>query len=242
MDRKEFLDRFIFVHKCAGCREILPYERVSRAFCTECESTWLKAKTENCPNCFRAVTECTCSPKRLRGVRSLRKLVFYHPKKFSEPQNQMIYRLKHRPSKRIAAFVASELSSAVEEELNACGWSDRRDEICIVNLPRGRRAQNLYGFDQSALICRALSEKTGLAYVEAIGRHRGGREQKKLTGERRFANVKGLFYLRDESAIRGKCILLLDDIVTTGASMSGCVKLLKEAGAEEILAFCIAQD
>ncbi|MBO5938917.1 MAG: ComF family protein [Clostridia bacterium] len=242
MDRKEFLERFIFVRKCGGCGEILPYERSRQAFCSDCERAWLVAKAENCSECLRVVTECTCTPKGLRGVFSLRKLIFYHPKKVKEPQNQMIYRIKHRPNKRISEFVASELSAAVEEEICACGFSERRQDVVIVNLPRGRRAKTLYGFDQSALICRALSEKTGIAYVEAIGRRRGGREQKTLTGARRFVNVKGLFYVRDERAIAGKCILLVDDIVTTGASMSGCVKLLAQAGAKEILAFCIAQD
>ncbi len=239
MDRKEFLERFVFVRKCGGCGEILPYERSRNAFCSECEKAWHIAKAENCTECLRVVTECTCAPRGLRGVRSLRKLIFYHPKKVKDPQNQMIYRLKHRPNRRISEFVANELASAVEEEI-AIGCA--REDAVIVNVPRGRRSKTLYGFDQSALLCRALSERTGIPTVEAIGRRRGGREQKTLRGARRFYNIKGLFYLHDESLVSRKCVLLVDDIVTTGASMAGCVKLLQKAGAKEILAFCIAQD
>ncbi len=242
MDRREFLDRFVFVRKCGGCGEILPYERSRDAFCSECVRAWHIAKAENCPNCLRVVTECTCTPNGLRGVRSLRKLIFYHSKKYDEPQNKMIYLIKHRPNKRISAFVAKELSAALREELAVCGFSDQTSDVIVLNVPRGRRSKTLYGFDQSELVCRALSKECGLSYLDAIGRRRGGMEQKKLTGRKRFSNVKGLFFLKDAGAFAGKCVVLFDDVVTTGASMAGCVKLLQKAKAAEILAFCIAQD
>lgn len=242
MNRREFLDRFIFVRKCGGCGEILPYERSRDAFCSDCTLRWQMAKAENCPNCLRVVTECTCTPNGLRDVHSLRKLMFYHSKKYDEPQNKMIYLIKHRPNKRISAFVARELSTALREELASCGFAEKMDDVILINVPRGRRARTQYGFDQSELVCRALSEVCEISYLDVIGRRRGGTEQKKLTGMRRFGNVKGLFYLKDASAIAGKCVVLLDDVVTTGASMAGCVKLLRKAKAAEILALCIAQD
>jgi len=243
MKRKEFLDRFVFVRKCVGCGEILPYERTKEAFCETCIVRWRMAKTENCSECLRVVTECTCAPKGLRGVHSLRKLIFYHSKKHREPQNKLIYYLKHHANARLSAFVARELAPALNEELAACGFAEKREEVVIVNVPRGRRAKRNYGHDQSELICRALAENCQITYCGAILRRRGGgKEQKKLTGAKRFANVKEAFALREDVELSGKCVVLLDDVVTTGASMFWCVKLLKSAGAEKILTLCIAQD
>ena len=242
MERREFLERFVFVRKCGGCGEILPYERSQEAFCVECAHEWHKAKAENCPECLRVVTECTCAPRGLRGVHSLKKLMFYHPKKHKEPQNKIIYLLKHRPNRRISAFVAKELAPSIRASLTECGVSEPMEDVLIISVPRGRRSKTLYGFDQSELICKELATYMGLTYVSAIVRARGGREQKGLAREKRFGNVKGAFSLRKGVELSGKYLVLFDDIVTTGASMSGCVPMLQKAGAKEILAFCIAQD
>ena len=200
------------------------------------------AKTENCAECLRVVTECACAPKGLRGAHSLRKLIFYHPKKHREPQNKLLYFLKHHANARASEFVACELAPVLDEELASCGFSEKKSEVVIVNVPRGRRAKTHYGHDQSELICRVLAEICQITYCGCLVRCRKGREQKKLTGAGRFGNVKGAFSLKDDTELSGKCVVLFDDVVTTGASMLGCVKLLGAAGAKEILALCIAQD
>lgn len=204
------------------------------------------AKAENCSECLRVVTECTCAPKGLKqsnGVRSLRKVIFYHPSRSCEPQNKLIYFLKHQANARASLFAARELSRALNEELEACGFAERRDEVVIVNVPRGYRAKIRYGHDQSELICRELATICGITYCGCIARNRRkSKEQKTLSVGKRFGNVLGAFSLKKEIDLSGKCVVLLDDIVTTGASMIACVRLLGAAGAKEILALCIAQN
>jgi ComF family protein len=167
--------------------------------------------------------------------------MFYHPKKQKEAQNKLIYLIKHRPNRRISAFVARELVPIMHAELAERGYSERREDVLLVSLPRSCRSKIRYGFDQSELICREIAKQTSLTYQSVIGRRRGGREQKHLTGRGRFGNVKSAFYLKNDVALSGKCVLLFDDIVTTGASMSGSVSLLQKAGAKEIIGFCIAE-
>ena len=243
MERKEFLERFIFVRKCAGCKEILSYERASEAFCSLCSIRFQMAKAENCSECFRVITECTCAPKGLRDIISLRKLMFYHPNKHRESPNQMIYFLKRHANARVSSFLARELSKALNEEIEACGYSNQRHNIVLVHVPRGRRAKIRYGHDQSELICRALAEVCQISYLDCVVRSRTrSKEQKKLTGKKRFQNLKGAFALREGVDLSGKYVVLFDDIVTTGASMSECVKLFRSAGAKEVLALCIAQN
>ncbi len=241
---REFFDRFLIVRKCAGCGEILSYEQCHEAFCASCQLRWRVAKTENCKTCFRPAVECTCSPKGLSesGALCLRKLIFYRAERSGEAENRLIYDLKHRPSKRRADFVAEELSSAVMEELSVLGVTDPEKDVVIVSVPRGTRARIDYGFDQSELIAGSLARRLDIPYVPAIARRRGGREQKKLGRERRFRNVSHLFFLKEAETVRGKCVLLFDDVVTTGASMAACVSLLRNADVQSVICLCIAQD
>ena len=53
-------------------------------------------------------------------------------------------------------------------------------DVILTNIPRGKSARRMYGFDQSELIARALSEKTGIPYVSAIVRRRGGKVSKPM--------------------------------------------------------------
>ena len=244
MDRREFLDRFVFVRKCGGCGEILDYEHTRGAFCAECVKDWHQAKAENCAECLRVVTECTCVPKGLsgKGMAALRKLIFYLPKHREKPRNKLIYFLKRHPNRRMARFVAAELWTALEDELRTQGWSERKDEILIVNIPRGHKAKIRYGFDQSELICRELSALCGIPFEGAIRRRRGGKEQKRLSRGKRFRNIRGLFYVKEKTPLAGRCVILMDDIVTSGASMAACLELMQKAGAVCVIGCAIAMD
>ena len=246
MTLREFLDRFVFVRKCGGCGALLEYEEVPNAFCPTCRVKWNQAKVEPCAVCYQGAVECTCMPKGLSatGVLSLRKLAFYSPKRMKEPQNQVIYRIKHEPNRRIFSFLASELRGAVAEELKTLEIEPSEDAV-LVCVPRGRSAVAKYGFDQSELICRALSPLTGIPYLPVLKRKIGGKEQKKLDKTHRFRNIRSLFYWNPrigEDRIKGKYVFLLDDIVTTGASMAACVHLMKKAGAKAVICLCIAQN
>ena len=243
--KNTFLWRYLFPRRCAGCGNILAHEEWERTFCESCMIRYRAAKLESCPSCFLCAHECGCMPSGLSktGVLRLRKLTFYRAGRPSEPQNQLIYRLKRMPNRRMAEFVARELSHGVREELITLGRNEFPERVCVVGIPRSRRAKNLNGHDQSPFLAEALADEMGLSYVNAIGRRFGGKEQKTLTARDRFRNIGDLFYATKESeAVKDRCVILLDDVVTTGASMAACAKLLRDCGAKEILGVCIGQN
>ena len=244
MTWREFADRFLRVRKCGGCESVLTYEEREAAFCGPCELRYRAAKVESCPNCFQSAIACTCMPKGLSevGALCLRKLYFYRSSRAHLPQNKMIYYLKHKPNRRMTSFLAAELREAIEQELSILGVEERARSCVWVSVPRSRKSRNRYGFDQSELFGRVLSEQSGIPYACVIRRRFGGKEQKRLSVNARFRNIRHLFSIRDREAVRGKCVLLFDDIVTTGASMAACVKLLREAGARSVICFCLAQN
>lgn len=238
----DFLEKYVFVRSCVGCRELMDASRAQEAFCPTCRRRWDAVKTENCPTCFQAASECTCMPSLLEksGATELRKLFFYDSACATEAQNRILYAIKHRPNRRLSNFLAAELQPLIRHTLAASGLTE--DEVILVPLPRGRRAKNKYGFDQSELICRSLFELYGIPATCAIRRRIGGKEQKKLTKAERVKNLKGLFFVRDGQILCGKHVILFDDVVTTGAGMSACVSLLKQCGAADVRCLCLAQD
>ena len=241
MSLKECLKKFFIVHKCGGCRKILEYEDFEEALCPECSLRFRVAKTESCGACQKSAVNCTCMSPLLKksGALSLRKLYFYHTDREYDFRGRLVYFLKRFPVKRVALFVAEELWTVIREELMVLDATS--DNTVIVNLPRGRGSKRVNGFDQTAFVSGYLSNISGIPHVEAIKRRLGGKEQKQLDRKGRMGNVRGLFYLKDVEAVKDKYVILYDDVVTTGASMTACVELLKKAGAKGVFCLCMAQ-
>ena len=244
MSAWEYIRRIVAVRKCVSCRAILRYDDFDESFCPTCKLSWQSAKVENCPECYKAATECTCMPKQLSsaGALTLRRLFFYSPKRENEPQNKLIYFLKHHKNARASRFVASQIAKLIPSELDTLGID--KSELLVVNIPRGRTAVLNYGFDQAAELSKELAKILGASYLPVIRRRRGGREQKKLRAVERKKNIKDSTYIKesDKERVSGKYILLVDDIVTTGASMSVSLAHLRRAGAKGVICLAVASD
>jgi ComF family protein len=91
------------------------------------------------------------------------------------------------------------------------------------------------GFNQSEDLARAVSEAAGLPLLTgALVRRFPTRSQTELSPEQRAENVARAFQVRDRGAVRGRTIILVDDVFTTGATLDACARQLWECGAEEI--------
>jgi ComF family protein len=97
------------------------------------------------------------------------------------------------------------------------------------------------GFNQSELLARDLQRRTGIPWVRAIKRKRATPAQAGLTRAERRDNVAGAFEVRKQAAIRGKHVLLVDDVITTGATASACASILKRAGARRVSVLTLAR-
>jgi len=245
MKFNEFIKRYFRVRKCIACREILSFEESESAFCAKCRAKWDSAKTESCSSCGKSAVECTCMPKRLSkaGVLCLSKLVFYKKEKRTEPQNRIIYFVKQNKNKRASEFLAQELSTPIKREFAVLGVDNMSEEVVIVWVPRSVKAKLLYGFDQTEIICKELSKKLSVPYMDLLLRKRGGGEQKKLTRAERIKNTKNRFKINKKLDFpKDKVIVLVDDIVTTGSSMAECATIMKKNGARSVICISIAQD
>ena len=97
------------------------------------------------------------------------------------------------------------------------------------------------GYDQSALLAKALGKELGTEPVSTLKKIRNNKTQSSLRDSaHRRANVLGAYRVINADAVRGKRILLVDDVFTTGATAGECARMLLTAGAKEVHCAAIA--
>ena len=108
---------------------------------------------------------------------------------------------------------------------------------CIVPVPISAERLRARGYDQSLLLAEALADKTGLPCRSLLRKVRDNRTQHRLTAKERAENVRGAYACEDAAGLR---VLLVDDIVTTGATARECAVQLYRAGAASVQCVCCA--
>ena len=112
---------------------------------------------------------------------------------------------------------------------------------CITWVPVSRLRKFRRGYDQVELLAKAVGQELGMEPVPLLKKVRNNRQQSRITGSaERRANVLGVYRITDPEAVRGKRIVLLDDILTTGATAGECARVLLTAGAKEVHCAVIA--
>ena len=113
------------------------------------------------------------------------------------------------------------------------------DLIAHVPVSRARRRQR--GYDQAELLCRAVARELGVRRAKLLRKIRNNPAQSGISApERRRANVLGVYRADDRELMAGKNILLIDDVMTTGATLSECCRTLLDAGAARVSCAALA--
>lgn len=99
------------------------------------------------------------------------------------------------------------------------------------------------GYNQSELIAKEIARTIGLKYINRnLVKIKNTKKQSTLTKNQREENVKNAFAVRNLDDIKNKNIILFDDIYTTGSTVNECSRVLKKAGAKEIVVLTLAVD
>lgn len=108
-------------------------------------------------------------------------------------------------------------------------------DALLVPVPLHRSRLWSRGFNQSAIVARALSRRTGLPVaVDALKRIRPTPPLKGMNVRQRRRTVAGAFRAQRESELRGRTIVLVDDVLTTESTANACARVLKAAGASRV--------
>ena len=120
------------------------------------------------------------------------------------------------------------MARSVKENFSSAAF----DLVCEIPLTKRRRRER--GFDQARLLAKELARGLKLPYVSALEKPKGNRIQHELSFAERWENVKGVYRLKRKIDVRGKTVLLCDDIVTSGATMWEAGRVLLQHGAKAV--------
>ena len=163
---------------------------------------------------------------RVKHIEKAAALMVYHS---GSQAAYPIYGLKYRHR----ADIGQSLGRMLGEEMRVSGFFDGIDMIIPVPLTRDRMAER--GYNQSELIARGMRERCGLPVItDVLVRHTYKGSQTALGRPDRNENVEGAFALRHARKIQGKHMLLVDDVVTTGATLCACAQPLERVDGVRI--------
>lgn len=117
---------------------------------------------------------------------------------------------------------------------------DQRFDL-VVPVPLHWRRRWSRGFNQSELLARDVARRCGIPVANIVRRTRATDVQAGLSNSRRRRNVAGAFRVKTTDAAAGRRILLVDDVMTTGATASACAAALKRAGAKSVALLALAR-
>ncbi len=114
-------------------------------------------------------------------------------------------------------------------------------DICpdvIIPMPNSQARDQSRSFNQCEILCQFIKEHYGRVYSDVVIRVKDTPHQTGLSRENRKKNLDGAFRVIDKNRIKNKTVLIIDDIFTTGSTLSECSKVVKRAGASKI--YCLA--
>ena len=137
--------------------------------------------------------------------------------------------------KQFTGFYAEKMAEHISKSFSNIHFD------AITSVPISAKRCKLRGYNQSELLARAAAKQLNLPYCEYLIKTVDNKEQHKLNEKQRQKNVAGVYKPIREGQIVGKSILLIDDIVTTGATLRECASVLLQSGAGNISCAAIAE-
>ena len=217
-----FLLDFIFPKKCVGCGKFGQY------FCKGCFAQIEFVEKPICPVCQRQAIEGRVHPG-CSGKYRLDGLVVAC--RYSGPVKRAIAKVKYK-------WVWDIEKIFVELLVKNLWRFDLPENVILVPVPLHFKRKNWRGFNQSEILAKSLASKFNVEYLELLIRKRETRTQVGLTRDERKENVRGAFKIMAEA--RGRSIILVDDVFTSGATMAECANVLKRAGAKSVWGMAVA--
>lgn len=203
-----------------------------------------------CPDCADGLAELRRAPSmRLRGSEHYlgRLDGAAAPYQYTGLVRRAVLRAKYQGAPWAAVELGVEMARLLfGSEIRMCGSEPLPEPVpgldrgydCILPVPASSKKR---GYNVPERMAQPLARAVGVPVVtDALTRARSTRRQEGLSLDERLANVAGAFWVARPEAVEGKRILLVDDVLTTGATASACAQALLDAGAQSVFAVALA--
>ena len=200
-----------------------------KAQCMGCGSQAGLARDWLCEDCRQQLARRWAGPGQPPpGGMFLGAAYGYH---YGGPAGGLVRNLKYRGVTRLAPMMGKAMASAFEG-IQPTGAD------CLVPVPMHKKRLRQRGFNHAALLAKEAGALLALPALEALERVRNTRQQARLSAAKRRRNMDDAF--KAVLDVRGRRVILVDDVCTTGATANACAKALLDAGAEAVYLLCFA--
>ncbi|MDD5496057.1 MAG: ComF family protein [Candidatus Omnitrophica bacterium] len=224
----------VFPMRCVSCGKDMN-SREKTAVCGFCMSKIRLNPKPYCVSCGRSVDKIK---KRCRQCEN----IAFHFKSahaaclYEGTIKDLLHAFKYKSNLSFADILSKLMIDFVKDNRETLRGLDM-----ITSVPLGRRRLNSRGFNQSKLLADRLSEEFSIPYVELLNKRRHTGYQSELPKLRRLSNLSNAFEALDASAAKDKRVLLIDDVMTTGATLNECSRTLLASGAREVRCLVLAR-
>lgn len=214
-----FMRSFLFPERCAVCGRLCK----SRYFCKNCAKLLTPLEKKRCPRCGLPKDHCNC------------KHYFYYFDGIAAPflnegaAQTALYVFKFSGAKTVAPYFGHEMATDFARSFPGLSF------YAVTAVPMKLNRKRKRGYNQAEVLARLVAKELGVPYRPLL-RQTGQRavQHKTNSARERFENIAGKFALCRGVDVRDKTVLLVDDIKTTGASLSECARQLKLGGASAV--------
>ncbi len=218
---------WLYPPRCLICSGVI----TSGAFCSDCAGKVPYLRDNLCDFCGAPLKDgkCSCEPKNylITGNKSLFPYETY--------VRSAIYRYKH------GGFISMgrQFGDLMTEHLPN-PFSGKSD-VLVVSVPLSDKRYKERGFNQAHTVAARYSKNLGLKSADILKRTRHTGTQRGLDIESRTKNVEGAFGLSKPDLVKGRHLIIVDDVFTTGSTVNACAKVLLDAGAVDVFSLTLAK-
>ncbi len=215
--------RALYPERCPLCRKLLP---INQKYCNDCADTAKRISQNFCECCGADKESCICNDDSVRFSH------FTAVYTYSGLARARIHEFKFNNNIRLGKSLGDDMSFRVAEAFYDAAF----DVVSFV--PMTKSGEKERGYNQSEILARQVAKRLSLPCRKLLVKIRQTEKQHTLDAVNRRSNLDGAFAVCEDADIKGKTVLLCDDIKTTGTTLKQCERLLFSEGAKDV--YCIS--
>lgn len=215
---------WFFLPTCGGCG------RPNTRWCQNCQDNLSRVTGPICACCGEPQPDgqlCLACQINPPAYESLRSFAF-----FKGPIREALHHLKYKRD----IGLGEALSKHLIELYNQVKW----DIDMVTSVPLSAQRMKERGYNQASMLGRPLAYAIGKPHLAVLGKNRDTRSQVGLSAVERKENVSGAFTAYS-GQVKGKIVLVIDDVTTTGSTINACAQALRQAGASAVYGLTLAR-